>query len=592
MRKFSHKLIISYLVIIALVASPHLWIYLSYHRALEREIVKYADQILYQIGGAMDRVVEEIVELGLTIGGNQDIVDILNVPGAADLETYAKTRRILYNLIGYKSNIVSVTIFKDDGTSFSVGSTSTRRDYNFKNDVWYKELLQARRYMWPPHRQTHVIDSQAQEVFSMAGEIRDPITRNVIGYVLIDLSTREFDYIFNENKMIQNSSVYVLSHEGSVVYHSRQTVIPLEDIQSLLFGRRGQRGQMTGGEQNDMLVHYYTSERSDFQLAFAVPSAEIGQSVRDSRNWMIAGIVVSLAVAIVIAYALARRMTSPLQRLSRKIQSLEQGNFDVFITSRSQDEIGVVEKNFNQMVEEIKHLIERVYKTEILRKEAQFQALQAQINPHFLYNTLAAIDGIASINEQQEIVRITQALVRILRYSISGNNEATIEEEMQHVLLYLSIQKVRFGARIEHELFLDDSIKHVSMMKLLIQPLVENSIIHGWKHGQGALMISVKIEKHEDRVHVLVEDRGIGIKRDSLQEIRSRLKKGSSDSAGAGTRIGLQSVNERLKNRYGDDCEIHIASEYGVGTQVRFQIPLVAEERMIERESRGLHFGG
>lgn len=229
------------------------------------------------------------------------------------------------------------------------------------------------------------------------------------------------------------------------------------------------------------------------------------------------------------------------------------------------------------MLKRINQLIDRVYEAEILQKDAEIKALQSQINPHFLYNTLSVIDSIATVKQEKEISSITQMLADIFRYSTNGNDVATIDEEVGQLQRYLHIQKTRYGEDLRWQFIIDPNVRDCQIVKLLLQPLVENSVIHGIRK---AGTIKIMILPDGGHLSIAVQDNGAGMKEEELASLIERLETSSNrlqSKTGGGSHIGLANVCHRIKSFYGEAYGLTIVSSEGLGTKVTITIPIVRE---------------
>jgi len=275
---------------------------------------------------------------------------------------------------------------------------------------------------------------------------------------------------------------------------------------------------------------------------------------------------------ILISLFLASSIVKPVKELQGLMKDVEEGNLDIVYSHPGEDEIGQLGKSFNKMVSQIKNLIDTVYIEQKNKREAELRALQAQIQPHFLYNTLDTIHWMALEHQAHDIVDMVEALTNIFRISISrGEEMISYLEEIKHIESYLFVQKVRYEDKLEYEILFDDRLKKYRVLKLVIQPLVENSIYHGIKRkkGPGKIVIEGKIIDKE--VELKIIDNGIGIEEEKLLKIIDVLE---GRSKGEGVGYGMFNVDERIKLMFGNEYGISIKSEYGKGTEVILRHPL------------------
>ena len=282
---------------------------------------------------------------------------------------------------------------------------------------------------------------------------------------------------------------------------------------------------------------------------------------------------------ILISLFLSSSIVKPIKELQGLMKDVEKGNLDIVYSHPGEDEIGQLGKSFNKMVRQIKNLINTVYIEQKDKREAELRALQAQIQPHFLYNTLDTIHWMALEHQAYDIVDMVDALTNLFRISISRGEEIIpYLEEIKHIESYLFVQKVRYEDKLEYEMYWDEKLKECKVLKLIIQPLVENAIYHGikGKKGTGKVLIEGKIIGEE--VELKVADDGIGMEKEKLSQIIDVLE---GRSKGEGVGYGMFNVNERIKLMFGNKYGIRIKSEYGKGTEVILRHPLIIDNRKL-----------
>lgn len=253
------------------------------------------------------------------------------------------------------------------------------------------------------------------------------------------------------------------------------------------------------------------------------------------------------------------------------------GNLNSYYKTSTNDEISIIGKVFNTMLMDIKNLISEKDNAHELKRSAELKALQSQINPHFLYNTLDTIQWKALSHQAYDVVEMIQLLSKLFRLSLNNGNEfITIQEELEHVETYLKIQKIRYNQKINYTINCNLSKDKVCYIpKLIIQPLVENSIYHGLKPKKNKGHIALTVESIDNYIVIEVYDNGIGIPKDTLEELMVNLKNSIKSD-----HYGLYNVNERLKLTFGEECEIIIKSEFNIETTIHIKIPFMEENTL------------
>ncbi|WP_338786941.1 sensor histidine kinase [Metabacillus sp. FJAT-53654] len=282
-------------------------------------------------------------------------------------------------------------------------------------------------------------------------------------------------------------------------------------------------------------------------------------------------LVISILLTILLSIIVSNQVAKPIVVLSKTMEHVEENNFSVNIVANRSDEIGLLYRKYKDMIERIKDLIEMDYKREMENRDAQFLALQAQINPHFLYNTLQVIGGMALKKNAKEIYDMTQRLALMFRYITNKRGDLVfIREEVSHLKNYLYIQKVRFGESISIQLFVDEAVNQGSIPLLSLQPIIENSFKHGFESKIERGTIKIDIQKVFDDIEIVIEDNGVGMSKHTLDEVNRKL---ALDVDTQNRSIGLKNVDARMKLYFGKEYGIELYSKESEYTKVILTIP-------------------
>lgn len=278
--------------------------------------------------------------------------------------------------------------------------------------------------------------------------------------------------------------------------------------------------------------------------------------------------------SILIAIIISGSITKSLKQLKRNMIDVSTGNLDSFYKSDSKDEISILGKVFNTMLYDIKSSIKEIDTTHELKRSAELRALQSQINPHFLYNTLDTIQWKALSYKAYDVVEMIQLLSKLFRLSLSNGKETiSIQEELSHVETYLKIQKIRYSHEISYIIEANNLDDTITLPKLIIQPLVENSIYHGIKPKKNIGKIEIKVYRSGNSLFIMVSDDGIGISKEALDKLNLNLTNSTKSE-----HYGLYNVNERLNLSFPSNYYIHIESQENLGTKVLIKIPIMGDE--------------
>ncbi|CQR54689.1 sensor histidine kinase [Paenibacillus riograndensis] len=334
-----------------------------------------------------------------------------------------------------------------------------------------------------------------------------------------------------------------------------------ETTGDILFQRGPANYDDAGG---DYLSLHEKIPGSSFVIESLVPDTYLTKDAGRLGRVIFALCALSFLVMTVIGYVVARLSGRKMSRIVGLVRSFQEGNFQKRIRFSGNDEFVQIADSFNVMATNIQELINSVYVQGIQKKQAELEALQAQINPHFLYNTLSTISSLANLGEIEKVTGMVQGLSRFYRLTLNqGNVYIELEKELEQVATYLDIQRVKYADAFTVYVDVEEEILHMQVIKLVLQPFVENVFKHAW-FGE-TIAIRLTGRRVGDNIELKVIDNGIGMRPEDIK----RMMQGPSQAGG----YGVKNVNERIKLRYGDDYGVTIASFFGAGTTVRLLLP-------------------
>ncbi|ANY65811.1 hypothetical protein BBD42_04520 [Paenibacillus sp. BIHB 4019] len=386
-----------------------------------------------------------------------------------------------------------------------------------------------------------------------------------------------------ENTLFDHSfpgEIYLLNPQGDVIYSS-------EAEPPAFIHEEAQRGKT---------IIASAFEGIDYLKGWAMvgiyPNEVVNQSLLDSRKFIIYLTCVNLLFPSIIILLIARSLNIRLGVLLGGIKRVKNQRFEVLQAKPASDEIGQLTEEFNRMTQQINGLIQDVYVAELDRRQAQFNALLSQINPHYLFNTLDAIRMNCVIKGEEETASVIKLLGRGFRRSlIWGEDMIPLQEEMAFVTDYLDIQHFRFGHRLSYQLDIDDEVLELPLPKMSILPLVENACIHGIEYSEQPGSITVSAKLHSNHVIIRVSDNGIGMEEEKLKHWLACLEQ-SGVQHQQGKHVGLKNVYDRLKWHFGSEFSFSLDSRYGEGTTIELQMPAAfakdesaSERRIIDVEN-------
>lgn len=315
-------------------------------------------------------------------------------------------------------------------------------------------------------------------------------------------------------------------------------------------------------------------KKSKWLIISLIPKNQLDAYTESTRNIGFFLGFFSIVISSFVISIFIRYFTHPLSVLSNQLKNAGNGNFKSMLNIQGSSEISLLSDAYNNMIKKIDDLIAKNYVSDLAKKNAQLVALKAQINPHFLYNTLQTISAEAIENNQEKINDMVMALSSMLKYTIRGDDSVTLHTEMEHVQDYLFLQKERFGQRLSYNVQIDKDLQLLMIPKISVLNLVENAVVHGMSHSAEELHIEISAKHEGSKLEITVTDDGNGISMENLEEIQQTLE--AEDWKIEGTAIGLKNLSNRLKLMYGNDAKIHVYSTQFTGTSVVME--LTAEE--------------
>ncbi|WP_372339156.1 sensor histidine kinase [Cohnella sp. WQ 127256] len=332
-------------------------------------------------------------------------------------------------------------------------------------------------------------------------------------------------------------------------------------------------GRVTWGVGAEkFLVVYNVGEQDGWKLIKPIPYKQIYEAATTTRNWSFMIGILFLLLSVILVSLTSNAITRPLKKLSHQMSRFSAGDFDTEIEVKGRDEISYLSRHFNQMVKRTNDLINERYKMKLVEKNAILKALEAEINPHFLYNALQAISTKALKNERYDIADMIDALALTLRYCISGKDVVFAREELKHIERYMALQKARFGSRLQVTYEWEDSLMELQLPKLSIQTLVENAIKHGLEKVSSTVTIIIRAQLSPSHAVISVHDDGPGFTLEKLGKVLKSFESDWEDRNDESENIGLVNLNTRLKLLYGEAAELRIRSD-ATGTEMQMWLP-------------------
>ena len=547
---------------------------------LEATASDYTTQLIAQVNSQIDMYVEYIEDLSDFVVRNRAVTAYLQGRGEA-----AEVASLLGVAAETRSEIAALALVATDGRILFDDPAFRRNPYaRYAEAEWYRGALAAPGEVCvTSSRVENLVEGQYPWVisFSQAVTAEDG---TLLGVLLADLRYDVIDDICAGVQLGSRGYLFLVDGQGGILWHPQQQIVNAglksEPVEQVL--RAGGEPVATAGRDGELLYFSQRSPATGWTAVGVTYASELlQQQDRMLRQYLFID-VFAVALALAVAVLLSRAISRPLRQLADTMGAVERGDFSVRSRVRSHSEVGRLSDSFNHMVATISDLMEQQKQAEAQKRQAEWDLLQAQIKPHFLYNTLDSIIWMSHAGHNEEVVEMTRALAQLLRISIDRGSEIVpLRRELDHVESYLTIQKMRYREKLCYELDIEPDTLPCLLPKLVLQPLVENAIYHGIKVKEQGGTVRIASMLDEDKLLLTVEDDGVGMTAEQLAGILDRKPSGEGTS-----NIGVRNVNERLRLYFGDDCGLKFFSEPGKGTLVMLVLPRILEERG-EEEAHG-----
>lgn len=581
------RLIISFFFLVIIPTSTiGFFSYNSSYKAIEKKMSVYSYQVMLQTMKNLDLILGNVQDISLQIISTRSVQQLLKEVETADLEEYVEAsnnlNNLLKNTISARQEIIGVNILMKNIDCVFVSGESLIDEGQYKTDkIYTKAIEKDSEPVWTGTYENPNSMATYTNIATLSRKIIDVTTGEELGVLVLGVKEFALADTFSYLDLGPNGFTFVVDGNGRVISDLNKRSLATYSEYPFVYDIIKKRNDTSAFSEyvgdEKVLVTYSKSHRTDWYMIGVVPYHYLMEEIEDiglfTQRLTLLFLVISLGIGLLISYSVFR----PIKHLEEDMQKVENGDLTIRSNIKGKNEVAKLALGFNSMIERIDILIKKNYESQLMKQEAQINALQAQINPHFLYNTLAVIDGMALKSGQSDIAEVSQVLGDIFRYSTSGNELATIEEELIQTGKYLKIHKFRKGNKLTFDIDMDPAVKHYLLPKLLIQPLVENAINHGVDKKKDGGHIRIEAKGYKDKIKLNINDDGIGMDEKALVALRERVHQEEDlkiywNNKGE-HHIGLANVNNRIKNHYGEAYGLQINSKETLGTFIEITIP-------------------
>ena len=563
--------------------------YMVFHSRAFNERGKYEEENLVNMEAYLNSYLEEVDSIAKNVNYNYYLQDYLETVIKEEddyvdsgigknMRSYEMSSQAFSDTLLSRADISSIMIFGKKKMLLNRSMYTYQKvalDYS-KLD-WYAKAVAKPQdaIITGPNR--HSFFDTDDEVISLSREVQSYENGTFRGVILINLNMNKITEICNSFQEKQENFICIINDKGELVYEQQN------GRERFAFDEKENRQELNTAlgktKESCFRLNYrgekYLVTRTDMKttgwtLVSMVPYKSVMAETMAISGVMILAVAITLIVTLLLLNRILTGVVKPLKKLEKYMVQVNPDNMDQRMEILTDDEIGHLSMKFNQMMDRIRNLKEQVIEEQEDKRKYELQALQAQINPHFLYNTLDSIIWMAETNDSN-IVAMTEALAKLFRISLNkGNEEISLERELEHVKNYLIIQSMRYADKFTYEISAEPGVERCRTIKLILQPIVENCIYHGIKKKRGTPKITIRAYRREQNLIIEVSDDGCRMPEEICRKILSDEIE-SENISGSG--IGVKNVNERIQLRFGKKYGLSYSSEEGVGTTVTYVLP-------------------
>ncbi|KMY50979.1 cache domain-containing sensor histidine kinase [Peribacillus loiseleuriae] len=579
---FQKKIIVAFLLFVILpIVILGFFSYRISSQTLQQKISNQTVQTLKALDRNLLTSISEMNTFSDYVISSGEIQSFLKSKKTTSIFEFYNKRQAIAGIMHGNTQLNDFILYQDNGDVVHMKNTSIPTFETFNSSSFYQLMMQERgRPVW-------LLPSENASLFQGDGlwltqgrVVKEINSLNNIGYLILQIKIDLFDEIFDDIHEGQSDEM-LLNEEGEILYSlnrdligSKLSVKQLSDIQTL------DKGYLIDEWNNEkslltfMPSSFKTGSGSNLLLISVTPWEIIANDIVHIRNTTLLIVCMTVIIAILFNLLYLKRISLFIQALLIHMKQVEQGQLSNRMGKFKQKEFGQISNAFNSMIKRIQQLLIEVKNEQEQKRQAEFRVLQQQINPHFLYNTLESINALASLNGQKQISKMTINLGKLLRISINGDFEVKVKEELQHVISYLEIQKIRYDHRFSYEVEIEEELKHHLVLKLILQPLVENILNHAFSQNHAGI-IKIRGSFTNGQGNLWIEDNGSGIEETVLWKLNGWATE-DNDKKRLGH--GIRNVQERLRLYYGEEYGLMICSKEGKGTMMKITFPIKGDK--------------
>ncbi|NOU85872.1 HAMP domain-containing protein [Paenibacillus sp. LMG 31460] len=577
--KFLLSFTVMILVTVLMISSVNYYVSVS---VIKQNTAIFSEYLIEQIGINLEKRTKDIEEQVFQQFRNSALNTTLGIPENSEPDLYIKNRAIsefMKDLLFSKDDYLSVMVIDAAGNQFGFERSATQNyNKNLMNvDV---EMIKDKRgrASWIPGN---------SNVIFMEKAVYDVTTNRYVGIIIVGVDSKLISGIYTNVDELTKGNIVILNEVFEPLLFERLVSKPSRYfIENKMYAHKPSLNQGFQFEGQTYISTIITTPYDKWMIVQVIAVNELTRGTEVIKVWTISTILVSMFIAFILAVIISRNITGNVRLLLQSMTHFSMDFTHKAIVPRSRDEVGLLAEKFNSMAEKIGELIHTIYTEKLLKQKAEYRtlqfeykALQAQIDPHFLYNTLESIHSLAKLRGDEQVSEMIYLLGKLLRESISKKGDIIyLQEEVDYIRSYLTIHKIIYGHRIEVNYYFDTSLMSFMVPKFILQPLVENSIKHGIEEKPGKGIVSIGCWTKEDDLYLEVSDNGVGIDEETRNQLLNPPEHSKLKQKDKHTNVGVISVHKRIQILYGEEYGLSIMSEMDQGTTIRIRLPIITEE--------------
>ena len=569
-------LLTTFIITISIVIAA--WSIKDTNKVVQAEMGKLNREILDEVADNISIFLSNIEEIGTNIVEDNKINSAL----AISKEDILNRTEEVINLEKYVDVLLNEQVWKygkymkpdlyivsENDFNFSTYSKNKYTMESIKNETWYSEIVKA-------NGKTVLLSTFEDEegigpfksIFRMGRSINNLITGDNLGVLIMDISEK---MLFDRyNKIIKDGkNIYIVDLKGNIISNKDKRLIGKNNFEDIQYGDYIEENEWYSVIKRDNANYIKlesTLDKYGWSIIEEIPSNVIKQPIKQITEKFILTLTLVIVGSFIIIYKLSIWITKPVINMKNTMKQVMDGNLNLKIEVDRNDEIGSLEESFNNMIKWLEESIEEIKEQEKQKRIAELSFLQAQINPHFLYNTLSGVRFLVSMNKNEEAEEMIFKFTKLLRNILPKASELiSLNEEIEIVIDYIELQKIRYPNLFKVDIFIQESIKSIKVPALILQPVVENAIFYSIDNEGKKGKIRIIGYSEEEKIIIEVIDNGKGMSNRQINDVFKNKE--------AMNRVGLINVHERIQLNYGKMYGIEIISEKGKGTRIRYILP-------------------